>query len=152
MTRAFRILISALAVIGVLSPLGRDVLVDGFPLSTYPMFISDRSTAKLYNAVGFRDEQSVRLPGRVIAGDDEEPMLAAQTLELAIKRSKKARKQLCREIAQAVAQDPEFKDLERVELRLELHDPIAYFTESPAPPPQTIKRRTSCRVDQGAHE
>lgn len=142
--------LSALLIGAVLWPLTRSVLRDGFPFSTYPMFIQDRSTAKLYRAVGLdRDGSERRLPPRLVVGDDQEPMLSALTLERAIRKSKARRAELCAEIAAAAAVDPEFGSLWAVELRIETHDPVAYFVDPKAGEAFEPITKTHCKVKRG---
>ena len=81
--------------VGLLPPLLKR---DSFPLSTYPMFSSRRSSTESVDTAVFVDGAGriIRLDPDVIAGIDE-PILATQTVRNAISQGHTA--QLCDEIA-----------------------------------------------------
>lgn len=94
-TRRFAPLLAALV---VLLPLLRSPDSDSYPLSTYPMFATDRGRqAGVATAVGVDIDGKVsRLGARVIGGTDE-VILAAATVSAAVRRGEVD--DLCREIA-----------------------------------------------------
>jgi len=142
-----RVGVSAGVLGAILWPLQRPVLEDGFPLSTYPMFVQDRSTVKLYRAVGLDDQAAEHiLPPRLIVGDDQEPMLAAITVEREMRRGQARRAELCAQIARAAREDPDFSELLAIELRIELHDPIAYFEGAPGEGLLEGRTQTHCKL------
>jgi len=76
-----------LAALVVLSPLLRAPRSDTYPLSTYPMFTSDRGPVQEFATIVGVDDLGnvVRLSPTIIAGTDE-VMLASVTVERAVAR------------------------------------------------------------------
>lgn len=98
---------------------------DSFPLSTYPMFSRPKSaTAEVYHVVAHSRERRHRPVPPSLVGTDE-IMQAFQTIKLAI-RSDEA-PTLCNEIATRVAEDPEYADIDRLEVRIDTFDTVGYF-------------------------
>lgn len=94
-----RLLISIVLLAATLSPLHRDPLDDGFPLSTYPMFASKRSTKLgIAYALGVRaDGTSYPLPSEVTGTG--EVLQAAVVYEDATHHGPEALAVLCTSIA-----------------------------------------------------
>jgi len=111
--------------LAVASPALRSQPADGFPLSTYPMFSSDRgSRVSVGTAVAFDAAGAIhRLDPRAVGGGDE-VMLAASTVRIAIEGGTASADRLCREIADRLAGDAVAR---RVEVRTEVHDALAWF-------------------------
>lgn len=82
-----RRLAPGLAALLVLSPLLRAPRSDTYPLSTYPMFTSDRGPVQEFATIVGVDDLGdvVRLSPTIIAGTDE-VMLASVTVERAVAR------------------------------------------------------------------
>jgi hypothetical protein len=105
--------VAAVAVLAVLSPLGRTRRQDdSFPLSNYPMFTHNpRDTAGVERAVGFTAAgDEVRLPPE-LSGGTVEVIHAAQTLTNAVRRGEAG--ELCIEIAGRVS-DSDLTDVTEV--------------------------------------
>ena len=98
-----RRLAPGLAALVILSPLLRAPGNDTYPLSTYPMFTSDRGPVQDFaTVVGIDEAGSVlRLSPDLIAGTDE-VMLASVTVERAVARGRV--EGLCEEVAARVDQ------------------------------------------------
>jgi len=112
--------------LALLFPILRDPPRDGFPLSNYPMFSADRRTAdaEIGHVVGFSREGRHRPLTPAMVGS-EEIMQAYQTVRLAIRRGDAD--ELCRRAAERVRTDPDHADLERLEVRTDRYDALAYF-------------------------
>ena len=113
---------------------------DGYPLSTYPMFATDRGdTSTIATAVGITsDGDVVRLSPEELAGSDE-PMQAISTAAAAIREGRADA--WCDQVAARVGAD----DVETVEVRRETHDVIAHFTDDADPIDVDVV--TSCSVE-----
>ena len=112
---------------------------DGFPISTYPMFTSDRGrvmaidTVVLVNAEGRQ-----RLSPTTIGGTDE-IVLAAVTVSNAIHDGPVALERLCREVAGRIAAQA------TIEIVTETHDTIELL-QSDAPPLE-IRVHARCQAE-----
>jgi hypothetical protein len=133
-----RSLAAAIAAAVVLSPLLREPQNDTYPLSTFPMFASDRGEEHhLDTAVMIADDGSVqRLSPELIAGTDE-PVLAAVTLTRGIRRGDASI--MCEEIAARIG------GLAVVEVRTEHHNVINFIADDA--PPLGITTHASCGGD-----
>ena len=120
----------------VVAPALRPTPRDGFPLSTYPMFASDRGReATVVTAVGVEDGGGVaRLDPETIA-DTDEVMLAAATVRRAVAGGTADR--LCAEIAARLAGTA----VQAVEIRTEAYDSVAYFDGETDPLAVTVHDR-----------
>ena len=98
-TRTNTATIAIAAVIAL--PLLVDAGYDSFPLSTYPMFARDRDRVVAVSTVVARDgDHTVRLTSHIIGGT-EEPMLAAETVAIAVRAGEADA--LCGEVAARAA-------------------------------------------------
>jgi hypothetical protein len=115
---------------------------DGFPLSSYPMFGSDRDREVVIpTAVGIGDAGEVmRLDPRAIA-DTDESVQAAETVRLAMEIGDEAR--LCEEIA---ARLDAGSDVRTVEVRSETYDVVSYFDGVTAP--LAVGIHAACEVSE----
>jgi hypothetical protein len=130
----------------VASPLLRDPLNDGFPLSTFPMFAEPLAEPAFYSAEGVRPDRSrVMVPPEIIANGAA--MQAVQTLEAAHGQGLGALRQLCERIAKQVPEDPKLGEVQRVEIVSTRYDPIAYFVSAPGPGERQVLHK--CRVRSG---
>lgn len=108
---------------------------DGFPISTYPMFTSDRGRIMaLDTVVVVRGDERQRLSPEEIGGTDE-VVLAAVTVSTAIRAGASALDRLCTEIA-ARLEDPG-----TVQIVTERHDTVALLQDG-APPVAVVVHRT----------
>jgi hypothetical protein len=141
--------VGALLVGALLWPLthGRD----GFPLSTYPMFSSERGTeAKLAHVVARRADGSASpLPPRMLG--TAEIMQAAQIARNAAKDRGRAR-DLCARVAERIAGDADWSDVVAIEVRTDSYDAVAYWSEAPGSRSSTTASRVHarCDVDRGS--
>ena len=139
------VVLGGLAVI-VAWPALRQPPRDGFPLSTYPMFASDRGTLSVVaTAVGVTDGGTrVRLSPEALAGTDE-PMLAVSTARRAVEAGHA--EPWCAEVAGRVA-DGARRDgrvpLVAVEVVVESHDAVAFFAGDGDPLDVDVRAR--CEV------
>lgn len=125
------------------SPLLRNPLHDGFPLSTFPMFAEPLAQPAFYSAEGVRADRSrIMVPPEMIANGAA--MQAVQTLQTAHGQGRKALRQLCERIARQVPQEPKWHEVHRVEIVSTRYDPIAYFVSGPAPRERDVLHQ--CRV------
>lgn len=133
--------------LAVLWPILRDPPRDGFPLSNYPMFSHGRRSAEadVPHVVGWSREGRHRPVPPALLGT-KEVMQAHQTVRVAIRRGHAA--ELCRRTAERVRADPEHADLERLEVRTDTYDAIAYFTGDTKPRAARIHAR--CPVEREA--
>lgn len=133
--------------LAVLWPILRDPPQDGFPLSNYPMFSQDRrsATAEVPHVVGLSSTGRHRPVPPSLLGT-EEVMQAHQTVRVAIRRGHA--RELCQRTAERVRADPEHADLERLEVRTDVYDAIAYFAGDTKPRGTRIHAR--CSVHQEA--
>ncbi|MFZ9157814.1 MAG: hypothetical protein ACO230_06935 [Ilumatobacteraceae bacterium] len=134
LVRARLSLIAVVAVVGVV-PLALDR--DSFPLSTYPMFSSRRSTTETVDtAVASIDGTFERLTPLQIAGTDE-VIIAARTVSIAIESG--TADELCREILDRV------DDADRVEVITERFDALRWYEGDREPLQRTV--HASCGSD-----
>jgi hypothetical protein len=125
------------------SPLLRNPLDDGFPLSTFPMFAEPLSRPVFYSAEGVRaDHSRVMLPPETIANGAA--MQAVQTLQTAQGQGREALRELCERIARQLPHNPEWRDVQRVEIASARYDPVTYFVSGPAPDERQVLHK--CRV------
>lgn len=142
---------SAGVLLAVLWPMLREPRVDGFPLSTYPMFSHgrDKAQAQIFHVVGFSTEGRHRPVPPELVGT-EEIMQAYQTVRVAIRRGHAA--ELCQRAAQLVAADPDHADIDRLEVRSDTYDSIAYFAGDKKPRGTRVHARCSVASATGEVE
>ncbi|MDE0701617.1 MAG: hypothetical protein OXH61_12965 [Acidimicrobiaceae bacterium] len=105
----------------VLSPLVRDPTSDTYPLSTYPMFATDRGNVHtIATAVERTDDEFERLSPKLIAGTDE-AVLASVTVTRAVRLGEADI--LCEEILERIGAG------RRIEVRTETLDVVEFSVE-----------------------
>jgi hypothetical protein len=105
---------------------------DSYPLSTYPMFARARGKPWLSIAEGVdASGQAVRLAPATVAND--EVMQAAASVRRAVAAGPVASAELCRSIAERVAQDAAYASVRDVRIVSARFDPLRYFTSGPVP-------------------
>ena len=110
-------LLPVFAAVLVLSPLIRDPTSDTYPLSTYPMFATDRGHIhSIATAVERTDDGFARLSPKLIAGTDE-AVLASVIVKQAVRLGEA--EILCEEILERLGAD------RQVEVRTETLDVVA---------------------------
>jgi hypothetical protein len=134
------------ALLAMVGPPLRDPPRDSYPLSTYPMFSSDRGRmSSVATVVGIDDEGVVhRLDPHLISGSDE-VMLSVQTASGAARAGAERSRQLCEEVAGRVAASALAGEVVRVEVRVEVHDAVDYFAAG-SRVPQSVTEVASCEV------
>lgn len=98
---------------------------DGFPVSSYPMFASDRGrVVEVATAIGVdSDGGRHRLDPHAIGGGDE-VMLAASAVRRAVAAGPDEAERFCAEVADRLAGDGD-RDIVAVEVRTEVRDAVA---------------------------
>ncbi len=135
--------------LAVLWPILRDPPQDGFPLSNYPMFSADRRSAdaQIGHVVGFSREGRHRpIPPELLGS--EEIMQAHQIAAVAIRRGYSG--DLCRRVAERVRADPGYADLERLEVRTDHYDALAYFAGETKPRATQVHARCAVQAEAEA--
>lgn len=127
----------------MVSPALREPPQDGFPVSTYPMFATDRGeVVTIDTAVAITaDEEMKRLTPRLLAGADE-PILAVRTASDMVARGQA--QPWCEEIAERVARQPQHAVV-AVEVRTEIHDVMASVLD--AAEPVAVEVHARCPVE-----
>jgi hypothetical protein len=127
---------TVVVVCAVVAPALRDV--DSFPLSTYPMYASERARVATFpTAVGVVAGAEQRLPIDVIA-DTDDPLIATSRVRSAIDAG--AADALCAEIAARAATDVE-ADVDAIEVVTETHDSVALAAGRPSLLARTVHAR-----------
>lgn len=144
--RAWAFVFSAGLVLAIVWPILRDPPKDGFPLSNYPMFSSsrDRTRSEIPHVVGYSKEGRHR-PLTPEQLGSAEIMQAYVTVRLAIRKGHA--RDLCQRSAELVASQPEHADLERLEVRTDVYDSLAYFSGDKKPRKTRVHAR--CAVPHG---
>lgn len=135
-------------ILAMLSPVLRRPPVDGFPLSTYPMFSSPRGPAvKIHTVLGITKGGEAEVLSPRLIGGDRWPSLASR-VTYAASRSRAKRRALCETVAARVAADPD-RASRYVELQFvtEVYDAQTYFVGRQTEP-EPRKLLASCSVPQ----
>lgn len=114
---------------------------DGFPISTYPMFTSERGRVMaLDTAVLLLGDRRARLSAEAIGGTDE-VVLASTIVTRAIAGGPRPLHRLCREIASRVDEPGE------IAIVTEVHDTVALLTSGPVPRSVVVHERCPARPE-----
>lgn len=139
MTDRTRWLVTVAVALAVVAPAVLPTASDGFPISTYPMFTSERGRVMALDTVVLVDgDQRERLSPVVIGGTDE-IVLAAVTVTNAIRGGTDALRRLCEEVATR-ADGPG-----TIEIVTETHDTVALLQDDAEP--QAIRVHHRCPAD-----
>lgn len=147
--RIFAIGLAVATVGAMVSPLVADPVVDGFPLSNYPMFSVARDTTavRLAHVIAFDAGGHGRPVAPSILGSVE-VMQAQQTVWAAVRRGSPATQALCERAAAAVANaGAAWVDAVHLQVRIDTYDAIAYFEGDTAPNETEVLAR--CSVERG---
>lgn len=136
MLRPYPVVVCALVMGAVLSPLLREPTDDGFPLSTYPMFAIRRPTTLTITYAVTEPRHSI--PPAIVGS--AEPLQAMAILEHAV-RTKETARALCERIAEKVA--GEYADATAVRIVTGTHDAVDYLVRGVQGPEQ---ERVRCEV------
>lgn len=135
MTDRTRWLVTVGVALAVLAPALLPGGADGFPISTYPMFTSDRGRIVDLDTVVLVDRgQRRRLSPEVIGGTDE-VVLASATVSRAVRGGPAPLARLCREVAGRVERPG------TVEVVTERHDTVALLQDGAPPLRTTVHER-----------
>lgn len=129
MNRALAAVVSVALVGATLSPLVRDPVDDGFPLSTYPMFAWKRPTKLTMSyAIGETDRGERRyLTPRVVGSG--EVLQARAIVERAATKGGKELAAFCQKIAGNVARLDRFRDVVRIRVMSGTHESIEFLVD-----------------------
>jgi hypothetical protein len=118
---------------------------DGFPLSNYPMFSTNKDvTTTVDQAVGIaKDGGATPLPPSALGTD--EVLQARSTLARAVRGGKAATAQLCTTIASRIASDDAHAGVDRVEIRTVSFDSLEWFVNGVRTPTKQ-RPHASCPV------
>jgi hypothetical protein len=137
-------LLGALALV-VVSPALATPPKDGFPLSTYPMFSTNKDPkTSIDQAVAVTAGRGVTVLGPGFVGTDE-VLQARATIARAVRGGPPASKALCEAIASRVARDDALAEAIQVEIRNVTHDSIAYFAAG-AREPSSVRVHARCSI------
>jgi hypothetical protein len=137
-------LLGALALV-VVSPALATPPKDGFPLSTYPMFSTNKDPkTSVDQAVAVGLDKGVTVLGPGFVGTDE-VLQARATIARAVRGGGSTTKALCEEIASRVARDDALGDAIQVEIRNVTHDSIAYFAGGNREP-SSVRVHARCSI------
>ncbi|WP_106089598.1 hypothetical protein [Enhygromyxa salina] len=132
--------------LAMLSPVLRQPPLDGFPLSTYPMFSTARPAISEFPTllgVTSSGEREVLSPA-LISGDPW-AILAFETVRTAKRGGKRRRRALCEAVAARVADDDERAGVyAQIVFVTETYDAPAYFFGDTNP--RSIKVHATCPV------
>lgn len=144
--KAVASLVAVVALVGIV-PLALDR--DSFPLSTYPMFSSRRSSAEsVHTAVTVTaDGTATRLSPTLIAGTDE-VIIATVTVANAIRSG--TTEQLCGEIARRVAGTAAASEAVAVEVVTERFDAVRWYDGDRTPLERRVHARCGLPDDEAA--
>lgn len=127
MQRVLAAVVSIALIGATLSPLLRDPYDDGFPLSTYPMFASERPTSLTFHYAlgeGRAGERVTLTPGLVGTG---EVLQAMRVLDRAVSGGRAEMAKLCDAIARRVAADSEVAHVASIRIVTGTQDALDYL-------------------------
>ena len=120
-------MVSVALVGATLSPLVRDPVDDGYPLSTYPMFAWKRPTKLTMSyAIGETATGARRYLSPRILGSGE-VLQARAIVERAVSKGGRELAALCAKVATTVAAVPRFADVIRIRILVGTHDAIDFL-------------------------
>lgn len=96
------------------------------------MFASSRARSTLESLRGVKGDGSrVGIPPELLG--TSEVMQARTLVGAAVQGGKATARRFCRTIAERVARDPRYEDVQKLELSRDVYDVVRYFTEGPTP-------------------
>jgi hypothetical protein len=120
--------------LAMLGPPLRRPPVDSYPLSTYPMFSSDRGRlSSVATVVGVGADGAVRRLSPHLIGGNDEVMLSVQTVADAVRAGADRSGQLCHQVAERVGGSGLGDELVEVVVRTEVHDAVDHFAGDRTP-------------------
>lgn len=116
----------------MLWPAFGDLSDDSFPLSTYPMFSSERGKPVMHKLVGFdSDGTSYRIEPELLG--TSEVLQAKQLIDRVARKKKRARARFCAEVLGRARESSDHPNIERIEMLRVRFDPLTYFVDGPEP-------------------
>lgn len=133
-------------VLVMLSPVLRRPPVDGFPLSTYPMFSSPReATSTIHTLLGVTRSGEREVLSPMLLGGDRWTNLALESVAAAVRGGGKSMRELCETVAERVAADHDRAGrYAEIVFVTEIYDAPAYFVGQTDP--RSVKVRATCPV------
>ncbi len=117
---------------------------DDYPLSTYPMFSTNKDPKTTVDQVVVVTGETATPLGPRFLGTDE-VLQARATIARAVRGGKPVTIGLCTEVASRVTGDDRFADAAVVEVRTVTHDSIAYFAGGDTKP-ATVRTHARCKI------
>jgi len=141
--------LTAAVAVGVASPALSSAPKDGFPLSSYPMFSTNKDPSTTVDqAVGIDAQGTAQpLPPRALGTD--EVLQARATLSRAVRGGKAQSAALCAAIAERIAKDERHAGTERVEIRTVSYDSLDWFVRGERSP-KAQRKHASCAVPRSS--
>jgi hypothetical protein len=133
MSRLVAIVFSVVLLGLVAAPMFGRATADSYPLSSYPMFASDRGTVStFYGAVGIEVDGERKVLGPQTVGGTSEIVHAAESVRFAVRSD--TVESLCEEISERL----DGEEFERVEVISERIDTLAWFDGDEVPLETTV--------------
>lgn len=127
MSRIYAAVVSIALIAATLSPLLRDPVDDGYPLSTYPMFAWKRPTKlSMSYPIGETQAGERRYLAPYIIGTGE-VLQARAIVERAVNKGGAELGALCARVAERLAREPRFADVVRVRIVSGTHESIDFL-------------------------
>ncbi len=125
--RAYAAVVSLALIGATLWPLIGDPRDDGFPLSTYPMFASNRPTLQTYRYALGETARGQRRTLRPALVGTAEVLQAIRVIDRAVAGGRARIETLCEAIAARVAGDDDFRDVLAIRIVTGTHDAVEYL-------------------------
>jgi hypothetical protein len=141
--------LTAAVAVGVGSPAMSSAPKDGFPLSSYPMFSTNKDPSTTVDqAVGIDAQGSAEpLPPRALGTD--EVLQARATISRAVRGGKAQSAALCKAVAERIANDSSFAGALGVEIRTVSYDSLDWFVRGERKP-KAQRTHASCEIARKA--
>jgi hypothetical protein len=141
--RAWAYLVSVTLVGAVLWPLQQNDPKDSFPLSTYPMFSRKRPTElSIDHVLAVAGSRQEAIPPKLVASG--EVLQAKTTISQKLRRGRRGAEELCRMVAERVADEGDYGWAEHIEVRSDRYLVLGYFSGAKKP----IWSRVHARCDR----
>lgn len=148
--RAWAYLVSLALIGAVLWPLQQNEPKDSFPLSIYPMFSKARPTeASIDHVVAVAtDGRQQAVPPHLVASG--EVLQAKVAISHTLERGRRGAEELCRKVAAALVDQPDWSWAERVEVRSDRYLVLGYFSGARKPVWSRVHARCPLHPERGA--
>lgn len=141
--------LTAAIAVGIGSPALSSAPKDGFPLSSYPMFSTNKDPSTTVDqAVGIDAQGAAEpLPPRALGTD--EVLQARATISRAVRGGKAQSAALCKAVAERIAGDASFASVRRVEIRTVSYDSLDWFVRGERKP-KSQRTHAKCAVPRSS--